>query len=344
MFGAGAALTYTPSLAVLGHYFKKKIGIVNGIVSSGSSLFTATMPYILRHLLETNENAIAVPFRFLGGILGFIIICSLVYKPVLTPKTKPESVMATNRQKSKTTSSVIYLDNWKNNRYLVWVVSFPLALFGYFVPYIHIGKYIELNFPSSSKDMPMMCLGIASFVGRIVFGIIGDLPRANRIVMQQVSVVLIGLSTMMIPLTDSYGFILFCFIMMGLFDGCFISVIGPIAIEICGAAGSTQAIGFLFAFCSIPLAIGPTIAGWLYDHLQSYTLPFILSGISPLFSALLMTAIHFIKDKKTVVDQAETDPANQPLAKVAWDAGKFNFFLHYVQFGNIFVLLLCVHF
>ena len=36
MFGAGASLVYTPSLTILGHYFKKKIGLVNGIVTAGS--------------------------------------------------------------------------------------------------------------------------------------------------------------------------------------------------------------------------------------------------------------------------------------------------------------------
>lgn len=197
------------------------------------------------------------------------------------------------------------------------------------MPYVHIGKYVEEHFVGQSKEMPLVCLGVASFVGRIVFGIIGDLPRVNRVMMQQVSVVLIGLSSMMIPMTNSYAFILVCFLLMGLFDGCFISVIGPIAVEICGAAGATQAIGFLFAFCSFPLVIGPTIAGWLYDHIGNYTLPFLLSGVSPIFSALLMTAIHFVKDTpKTVEHQVENDPGNQPLAKVAWEGGEL--FYHFL--------------
>jgi len=53
---------------------------------------------------------------------------------------------------------------------------------------------------------------------------------------------------------------------MGLFDGCFISLLGPIAFDICGHNGATQAIGFLLGMCSIPLTIGPPIAGLLYDH------------------------------------------------------------------------------
>jgi hypothetical protein len=51
---------------------------------------------------------------------------------------------------------------------------------------------------------------------------------------------------------------------MGLFDGCFISLLGPIAFEICGQEGATQAIGFLLGLCSIPLTVGPPIAGKIH--------------------------------------------------------------------------------
>ena len=51
MFGTGAALSYTPSLAILGHYFDKYLGAVNGIVTAGSSVFTICLPYVLDSLL-----------------------------------------------------------------------------------------------------------------------------------------------------------------------------------------------------------------------------------------------------------------------------------------------------
>ena len=47
----------------------------------------------------------------------------------------------------------------------------------------------------------------------------------------------------------------FCFI-LGIFDGCFITMLGPIAFDLCGGDGAGQAIGFLLALCSIPLTIG----------------------------------------------------------------------------------------
>ena len=53
MFGGGSSLTYTPSLVILGHYFKRRMGMVNGFVTTGSSIFTLAMPHILEGLLSS---------------------------------------------------------------------------------------------------------------------------------------------------------------------------------------------------------------------------------------------------------------------------------------------------
>ena len=60
LFGGGSSLVYTPSLVILGHYFKRHIGLVNGLVATGSSIFTIAMPHILKVLLKEVE----VSYRF----------------------------------------------------------------------------------------------------------------------------------------------------------------------------------------------------------------------------------------------------------------------------------------
>jgi len=82
----------------------------------------------------------------------------------------------------------------------------------------------------------------------------------------QISFLSIGILTMLVPITKSFFVLLAISLAMGLFDGCFISLLGPIAFDICGHSGATQAIGFLLGMCSIPLTVGPPIAGLIYDH------------------------------------------------------------------------------
>lgn len=50
-------------------------------------------------------------------------------------------------------------------------------------------------------------------------------------------------------------------IILGIMDGFFICLIGPIAFDLVGARNASQAMGFLLAMISIPLMIGPMIGG-----------------------------------------------------------------------------------
>lgn len=316
MYGFGAALAYTPSLAILGHYFKRYLGKVNGFVTAGSSVFTAIMPFVLKYLI--GEIELKGTLRVLAVLSSFIILCALFYKP-LHPPPPPPRIKPGRSSCNNLMRSLINVDNWKKKKYIIWALSIPIALFGYFVPYVHMGKFVKDSFPGQDENLPVMCLGITSGIGRIVFGFIADIPKINRILLQQMSFVFIGVMTMLLPATKSYFLLLVFILAMGLFDGCFVSLLGPIAFDICGPRGATQAIGFLLGLCSIPLTVGPPIAGRLYDHTGSYTIPFVLAGIPPLIGASTMFFIRCIKNDG--IDGETADSTVQPLAKIAWNGG-----------------------
>jgi MCP family monocarboxylic acid transporter-like MFS transporter 10 len=258
MFGTGAALAYTPSLAILGHYFKKKMGIVNGFVTAGSSVFTFMMPPFLTYIEETHGLKHCLHTMMIMS--SFVILFAFVYKPLQPPP--PKKPQKLNRSRCyNVMRSVINFDNWKRKKYVIWAISIPVSLFGYFVPYVHIGKFIEEKFPQENKNWPLMCIGITSGIGRLIFGYISDLPRVNRIFLQQISFYFIGLMTIFVPLTEDYKILLIIVLALGLFDGCFVSLLGPVAYDLCGAHGAAQAIGFLLGLCSFGLTAGPPIAG-----------------------------------------------------------------------------------
>ncbi|KPI94149.1 Monocarboxylate transporter 10 [Papilio xuthus] len=80
---------------------------------------------------------------------------------------------------------------------------------------------------------------------------------------------------------------------MGLFDGAFIALIGPIAFELCGATHAAQAIGCMLGLAAPPLSVGPPIAGYIRSITKSYKIPFVLAGISPLVGATVMFSVHY---------------------------------------------------
>ena len=66
-----------------------------------------------------------------------------------------------------------------------------------------------------------------------------------------------------------YEVLLLICAVMGLFDGCFVTLIGPIAFDLCGPQGASQAIGSLLGLFSVPMTTGPPVAGIIYDKVSS---------------------------------------------------------------------------
>lgn len=226
MFGFGAALAYTPTIAILGHYFKNYLGIVSGFVTSGSSVFTAILPIPLSYLLKT--YGLSVTFCVLGGASCVVMLCAMIYKPLQPPPPAPKRKPGQSAI-NLLAKSLVNVDNWKRKRYVIWALSIPIALVGYFAPYVHLAKHVKDTFPGYDESMPVICIGLTSGMGRLFFGYIADYKCVNRILLQQISFAMIGLFTMAIPLTSSYYLLLAISLGIGIFDGCFISLLGPIA-------------------------------------------------------------------------------------------------------------------
>ncbi|KAF6041463.1 SLC16A10 [Bugula neritina] len=57
-------------------------------------------------------------------------------------------------------------------------------------------------------------------------------------------------------------------IVLGMMDGCFICLLGPIVFDLVGAKNASQAMGFLFAVISIPIMTGPMIGECMYEPIK----------------------------------------------------------------------------
>ncbi|XP_006879099.1 PREDICTED: monocarboxylate transporter 10-like [Elephantulus edwardii] len=305
IFACGCSFAYQPSLVILGHYFKKRLGLVNGIVTAGSSVFTILLPLLLRVLIDSvdlfNTLRVLCIFMFVLFLAGF------TYRPLVSSAKDKESgskggnrFSLFSRRKFSPPKKIFNFGIFKVTAYAVWAVGIPLALFGYFVPYVHLMNHVKERFATEhNKEVLLMCIGITSGVGRLLFGRIADyVPGVKKIYLQVLSFFFIGLMSMMIPLCSVFGALIAVCLIMGLFDGCFISIMAPIAFELVGAQDVSQAIGFLLGFMSIPMTVGPPIAGLLREQLGSYDMAFYLAGIPPLVGGTVLCFIPWIHSKK----------------------------------------------
>ncbi|XP_044147735.1 monocarboxylate transporter 10 [Bufo gargarizans] len=294
LFACGCSFAYQPSLVILGHYFKKRLGLVNGIVTAGSSLFTVSLPFLLTYLLEKIEFYNTL--RVLCVLIFVLFLAGFTYKPLL-----PRS---SNRRKK-----IFNFHIFKYKTYCIWAFGIPAALFGYFVPYVHLIKHVSERLGNEVKvEVLLLCIGVTSGVGRLVFGRVADyIPGVKKVYLQVISFFFIGLMSMMIPLCHSFGSLIAVCLFMGLFDGCFICIMAPIAFELVGPEYVSQAIGFLLGFMSIPMTVGPPVAGFLRDKLGSYDIAFYLAGIPPIIGGFILCLIPWIHERTLKETKKELD-------------------------------------
>uniref|UniRef100_A0A6J0US62 Monocarboxylate transporter 10 n=1 Tax=Pogona vitticeps TaxID=103695 RepID=A0A6J0US62_9SAUR len=304
LFGCGCSFTYQPSLVILGHYFKKRLGLVNGIVTAGSSLFTITLPFLLDIL--SDSVGLHNTFRVLCIFVFILFLAGFTYRPLI-PSAKKSG------EKSRfifpPARKMFNFSIFKITSYRIWAFGIPAALFGYFIPYVHLLKHVKEHIGDVPDAALLLCLGITSGIGRLIFGRIADyIPGAKKVYLQVISFFFIGLMSVMIPLCYTFGGLIAVCLFMGLFDGCFISIMAPIAFELVGAQYVSQAIGFLLGFMSIPMTVGPPIAGKLRDHLGTYNVAFYLAGIPPIVGGVILCFIPWVHEKEKNKEQAQATP------------------------------------
>lgn len=132
VFACGCSFAYQPSLVILGHYFKKRLGVVNGIVTAGSSIFTISLPFVLSNLLE--KVGLHNTMRVLCIFMFVLMLAGLTYKPLLPNRSN----YSQTGRRCPPMSQLFNVNIWKSMGYRIWAFGIPAALYGYFVPYVHL--------------------------------------------------------------------------------------------------------------------------------------------------------------------------------------------------------------
>ncbi|XP_038272681.1 monocarboxylate transporter 8 [Dermochelys coriacea] len=301
LFGCGSSFAFQPSLVILGHYFKRRLGLANGIVAGGSCLFSMSLPFFLKTIGST--IGLAHTFQVLSAFMFIQILLSLTFRPILPPSCDSyhdrQDKLASRNMKQQCGSQMRKYFNmrvFRRQTYRIWAFGIATAVLGYFVPYVHLIKYVEEEFKENEKEwILLVCLGATSGLGRLVSGRIGDcIPGLKKIFLQVASFMLLGLMCMMIPQCQAFEGVIVVCLFLGLCDGFFITIMAPIAFELVGPMQASQAIGYLLGLMAIPMTAGPPIAGYLHDYFGNYYLAFYLAGVPPIIGGLVLSVVPLI--------------------------------------------------
>ena len=140
VLGIGSSMVHSSAYVILGHYFKRHLGLVNGIVAFGSSLFTIILSSILPILLSNLD--IKYCFFFLACLHAMLIVATLSWKPLFKTKRRINTLIPSTKRGythkcCNLTKRLLNINIWKNRAYVIWIISL-VGWFGYYVPFVHL--------------------------------------------------------------------------------------------------------------------------------------------------------------------------------------------------------------
>lgn len=119
------------------------MGIVNGIVAFGSSMYTIILSIVLPIILES--LGIKYTFLILGGMYCMLLVGTLTWKPLFHRENNipdlalsKESIVEHFDDCCSWTKKYLNVGLFKNRAYLFWFLGLSTSLFGYFVPFVHL--------------------------------------------------------------------------------------------------------------------------------------------------------------------------------------------------------------
>ena len=113
------------------------------------------------------------------------------------------------------------LSLFQNKSYVAICFNNVLVTFGLSVIYVHLGSYglsVGLNYKQATALFSVM--GICNMIGRISWGLLGQLPCVSGMSIYTGGFFLAALAVAFIPVCDSLTGLLVCSGCIGLFTGC----------------------------------------------------------------------------------------------------------------------------
>src|ERR1700760_761346 len=152
-------MCFSPSIAVIGHYFQRKRPLVMGISASGAALAGIVLPIILDKML----NHSSLGFAWSQRVVGFIILfLALIAAAVITPGLP-------NRK-----GNYLLLEAFKKPAYTLQVIGLFFVFWGLVTPIFFLPSYAEYNGVGSGLAFHLVTnFSAGSFVGRLVAGGLG---------------------------------------------------------------------------------------------------------------------------------------------------------------------------
>lgn len=266
--GLGIGLSYVPALGAVQSWFIRRRSQASGVATAGIGLGTLVLPF-----------AIGQALPFIGWRGCFIALACLfavfgLPAAMLIRKRRDNPDPSRSRADKHVNAAI-----WRDGRFYLFYAVLVLSSFCTFIPYVHIvAAAQDMGLSLQDGTTLVGLIGVGNVVGRFFLAGLGDRFGRRRLLASltfavAASFALWALASGMIQLA------LFALTFGMSYGGC-VGLYPAVAADLFGTRNIGAVIGYLYTAVGIAALIGPTAAGFIFDHTGSYSGPIIASGLA----------------------------------------------------------------
>jgi len=256
--GVGIALVYTPSIACVQPWFKRRRGLAAGIASAGIGAGTLVVPLVTASAIAWLEWRGALRGLALGVLIMGLGATLLLKRAPSASGSAAGTLPGASLREALRSSSFWWL-------YLSVVAGGPTM----FIPFAHVSAAArDLGIDESRAVGLVGLIGIGSLVGRFTIGALADrLGRSRTLALMQASM---GASYLLWLAGGGYAPLALFALWFGLSYGGIVSLLPALCMDLFGARAVSSIIGALYTGAAVGNLLGPTLAGAVFDRSGSY--------------------------------------------------------------------------
>jgi len=265
-------------LSAVARWFTKRRGMMSGIIKVGAGIGLLIMPLVASWLILS--YGWRTSYLILGSVaLIFMVLAAQFLRrdpgeKGLVPYGADEANAGANMvEEGFSLREAVHLKQF----WILCAISAPF-FFAIDVILVHIVPYgLDIGIPMASAAGVLSVIGGASIVGRLMMGSAGDRVGSRLALVICLFIMMVALLWLQVA-GELWMLYLFAAV-YGFAHGGFLTVLSPLVAELFGLRAHGVIFGMVTFSGAIGGALGPVLAGHIFDIIGSYRLGFLICAL-----------------------------------------------------------------
>jgi len=277
--GIGSSCCWIPIVSTIPRWFTKKRGIAIGIAVAGPGLGGIISPTLAQWLISTYDWRQSY---LILGLIAFIVVIPLAQFMKHSPQRvglKPYGEDETVKdERPLVTGGLSLTQAIKTSRFWIFGSMLSLFFFSEGATIVHITPHaINIGILVIMAASVTSIIAGGSVIGRLSMGFISDKVGGRLVLIACIS--LATLALLWLLFAEEIWMLYVFAIIFGLAYGGIVVLQTVISAELFGLSSLGTILGGLMLFTTVGMALGPPLAGAIFDVTGDYSLAFLISVI-----------------------------------------------------------------